>query len=192
MSLRSRPQRNAHSSAGRDTRLCSAALAAASAEIIAGLMGSDRAVGGHVVRTCAQPSAQKVGRSRHENALCGCLVGACRNGPRSCGCPRPSCPGQAAGLLHCRDRGNQSRRLDKRVPPKAQALIKESGGRVLAAGQNVTSLEGEPPKKRVVIQVWDSMDQIKAWRGSAKFKELQPLREKYGKARAFTVEGLPN
>ena len=46
--------------------------------------------------------------------------------------------------------------------------------------------------KRVVIQVWDSMDQIKAWRSSAKFKELQPLREKYGTARAFTVEGLPN
>ena len=80
----------------------------------------------------------------------------------------------------------------KDYSPKAQALIKESGGRVLAAGQNVTSLEGEPPKKRVVIQVWDSMDQIKAWRSSAKFKELQPLREKYGKARAFTVEGLPN
>jgi uncharacterized protein (DUF1330 family) len=80
----------------------------------------------------------------------------------------------------------------KDYSPKAQALIKESGGRVLAAGQNVTSLEGEPPKKRVVIQVWDSMDQIKAWRNSAKFKELQPLREKYGKARAFTVEGLPN
>jgi uncharacterized protein (DUF1330 family) len=80
----------------------------------------------------------------------------------------------------------------KDYSPKAQALIKESGGRVLAAGQNVTSLEGDPPKKRVVIQRWDSMDQIKAWRSSAKFKELQPLREKYGKARAFTVEGVPN
>jgi uncharacterized protein (DUF1330 family) len=46
--------------------------------------------------------------------------------------------------------------------PKAQALIKESGGHILAAGQNVTSLEGAPPQKRVVIQRWDSMDQIKA------------------------------
>jgi uncharacterized protein (DUF1330 family) len=80
----------------------------------------------------------------------------------------------------------------KDYAPKAQALIKEMGGRVLAAGQNVTSLEGAPPKKRVAIQVWDSMDQIKAWRSSAKFKELQPLRDKYGTARAFTVEGLPN
>ena len=80
----------------------------------------------------------------------------------------------------------------KEYAPKAQALIKESGGRLLAAGQNVTSLEGAPPKTRVAIQVWDSMDQIKAWRDSPTFKALQPLREKYGKVRAFTVEGLPN
>jgi len=80
----------------------------------------------------------------------------------------------------------------KEYSPKAQALIKENGGRILAAGQNVTSIEGEPPKKRVVIQVWDNMDQIKAWRSSAKFKELMPLREKFGKARSFTVEGLAN
>ena len=81
---------------------------------------------------------------------------------------------------------------DDPIRPKAQALIKESGGRVLAAGQNVTSLERDPPKTRVAVQVWDSMDQIKAWRSSAKFKELQSLREKFGKVRAFTVEGLAN
>ena len=80
----------------------------------------------------------------------------------------------------------------KEYAPHAQALIKEMGGRLLAAGQNVTSLEGDPPKTRVAVQVWDSMDKIKAWRESAKFKELQPLREKFGKVRAFTVEGLPN
>ena len=30
--------------------------------------------------------------------------------------------------------------------PKAQAMIKAAGGRFLAAGQNITSFEGEPPK----------------------------------------------
>ena len=38
--------------------------------------------------------------------------------------------------------------------PRAQALIRESGGRTLASGQRVTSLEGEPPKTRVAVQVW--------------------------------------
>ena len=40
----------------------------------------------------------------------------------------------------------------KEYAPKAQALIKSAGGRFLAAGQHVTSFEGEPPKPRVVIQ----------------------------------------
>ena len=79
----------------------------------------------------------------------------------------------------------------KDYSPKAQALIKESGGRVLAAGQNVTSLEGEPPKKRVVIQVWDSMDKIQAWRNSAEYKKAREIGNKHAKFRAFTVEGLP-
>src|SRR5262249_29457165 len=79
----------------------------------------------------------------------------------------------------------------KEYVPKAQALIKASGGRLLAAGQNVTSIEGAPPKPRVAIQVWDSMEKIKAWRNSAEFKENRKIGEKYAKFRAFTVEGLP-
>jgi uncharacterized protein (DUF1330 family) len=79
----------------------------------------------------------------------------------------------------------------KEYAPKAQALIKASGGRLLAAGQKVTSLEGAPPKPRVAVQVWDSMEQIQAWRGSSEFKELRKIGEKYAKFRSFTVEGIP-
>ena len=80
----------------------------------------------------------------------------------------------------------------KEYAPRAQALIRESGGRTLASGQKVTSLEGEPPKTRVAVQVWESMDQLNAWRAKPLYKELNELRQKYGKVRAFTVEGLPN
>jgi uncharacterized protein (DUF1330 family) len=79
----------------------------------------------------------------------------------------------------------------KEYAPKAQALIKASGGRLLAAGQNVTAIEGAPPKRRVAVQVWDSMEQIKAWRNSAEFKEVRKIGDKYAKFRSFTVEGLP-
>ena len=79
----------------------------------------------------------------------------------------------------------------KEYAPKAQALIKASGGRLLAAGQKVTSIEGAPPKPRVAIQIWDSMEQIQAWRGSAEYKEIRKTGDKYAKFRAFTVEGLP-
>src|SRR5439155_4013405 len=40
----------------------------------------------------------------------------------------------------------------KEYAPKVQALIKASGGRQLAAGQNVTAFEGAPPAPRVAIQ----------------------------------------
>ena len=80
----------------------------------------------------------------------------------------------------------------KDYAPRAQAVIKAAGGRFLAAGQKVTAIEGEPPKARVAITAWDSAEQIQAWRNSPAFKELLPIREKYGKVRSFTVEGLAN
>jgi uncharacterized protein (DUF1330 family) len=79
----------------------------------------------------------------------------------------------------------------KEYAPIAQASIKAAGGRLLAAGQNVTSVEGAPPTKRVAIQVWDNMDKIQAWRNSAEYKKAREIGNKYAKFRAFTVEGLP-
>src|SRR5437660_12457691 len=75
--------------------------------------------------------------------------------------------------------------------PKAQAAIKAAGGRFLAAGGKTTTIEGEPPKSRVVIQQWDSLEQAQSYRNSAAFKELLPLREKLAKFRSFVVEGAP-
>ena len=79
----------------------------------------------------------------------------------------------------------------KDYAPKAQAVIKAAGGKFLAAGGKTTTIEGEPPKGRIVIQQWDSVDQIAAYRASAAFKDLLPLREKLAKFRSFTVEGIP-
>ncbi len=84
----------------------------------------------------------------------------------------------------------------KEYAPKAQAIIKASGGRFLAiggaaaAGPKVTAFDGEAPK-RVVLQQWDSMEQIQAWRDKPEYKELRKTGEKYAKFRSFAVEGLP-
>jgi uncharacterized protein (DUF1330 family) len=75
--------------------------------------------------------------------------------------------------------------------PKAQAAIKAAGGKFLVAGGKTTSFEGEPPKSRVVIQQWDNLEKYQAYRNSAAFKELLPLREKAAKWRTFAVEGVP-
>ena len=79
----------------------------------------------------------------------------------------------------------------KEFAPKAQAALKAAGGRFIAAGQKVTALEGDPPKTRVTIQVWDSLEKMKAAYESAEYKEARKIGDKYAKFRAFAVEGLP-
>jgi uncharacterized protein (DUF1330 family) len=80
----------------------------------------------------------------------------------------------------------------KEFVPKVQALIKASGGRNLSAGGEVTTIEGEPQKSRVVVEQWESMEKIQAWRNSAEYKEIRKIGDKYAKFRSFAVEGLAN
>jgi len=70
-------------------------------------------------------------------------------------------------------------------------VIKAAGGKYLVAGGKITTIEGEPPKPRVVIQQWDSLEKYQAYRDSAAFKDLLPTREKIAKFRTFIVEGVP-
>jgi uncharacterized protein (DUF1330 family) len=78
----------------------------------------------------------------------------------------------------------------KEYLPRTAELIKAGGGRYVAAG-SATSLEGEPPKSRVVVLAFDSMEKIQAWRDSAEFKENRKIGDKYAKFRSFVVEGVP-
>lgn len=78
----------------------------------------------------------------------------------------------------------------KEYAPKAQAIIKAKGGRFLAASNNVTVIEGAGAK-RLVIQQWDSMEKVKAWRDSPEYKEVRKIGEKYAKFRTLAAEGLP-
>ena len=75
--------------------------------------------------------------------------------------------------------------------PLAQASVKASGGRLVAAGQKIVALEGAPPGTRVAINQFDSLEAVQAWRNSAQYKEARKIGDKYGKFRAFAIEGLP-
>ncbi|HEY3077695.1 MAG TPA: DUF1330 domain-containing protein, partial [Burkholderiales bacterium] len=77
----------------------------------------------------------------------------------------------------------------KEYAPKAQALIKKHGGRVLAAGSNITVIEGAPPKSRVAVLQWDSLEKLQAWRNSAEFKDIRKIGDKYASFRAYAVAG---
>jgi uncharacterized protein (DUF1330 family) len=75
--------------------------------------------------------------------------------------------------------------------PLARASIKNSGGKPIAASQNVTSLEGAPQKSRVTINVFDSLEKAQAWRNGAEYKDARKIGDKYATFRAFVVEGVP-
>ena len=79
----------------------------------------------------------------------------------------------------------------KEYVPLAQAAIKAGGGRVLAAGQNITPIEGTPPTSRVAISQWESMEQLNAYRKSAAFADARKIGDKYAKFRSFAIEGVP-
>jgi uncharacterized protein (DUF1330 family) len=83
----------------------------------------------------------------------------------------------------------------KEFAPKAQATIKAAGGRLVAIGgaggagaKAVTAIAGTAPK-RIVIQGWDSVDQIKAWYNGADYQAALKIGEKYATFRRYAVEG---
>jgi uncharacterized protein (DUF1330 family) len=75
--------------------------------------------------------------------------------------------------------------------PRAEADIKASGGRILASGAKVATIEGEPPKSHLLVLAWDDIDKMQVWRSAPKSREIEAIGHKYARFRAFTVEGLP-
>ena len=73
--------------------------------------------------------------------------------------------------------------------PKVPATMQPFGGKYLARGGKVISLEGDAPK-RAVVSVFDNVEKAQAWRDSAAWKELTPTRSKAVKGRAYIVEGV--
>lgn len=78
----------------------------------------------------------------------------------------------------------------KEFSTKAAASVKAAGGRLLVAGGKVTPLDGNPPKVRIVLQVWDSLEKLQAWYNSSELKELRKTGAKYAKFNSYAVEGV--
>ena len=76
----------------------------------------------------------------------------------------------------------------KEYVPTAQANIKKAGGKLVAATQSVTTIEGAPPAKRVAIQQWESLDQYQGFRKMN--AENRKIGDKYAKFRSYAVEAV--
>jgi uncharacterized protein (DUF1330 family) len=73
-----------------------------------------------------------------------------------------------------------------------QATVDPFGGRYLVRGGKTLSVEGDPPKGRIVISEFDSMEKARAWRESPAYKKICVVRERETKSRQYIVEGLPS
>ncbi len=79
----------------------------------------------------------------------------------------------------------------KEFVPKVRASVEAFGGHSLTLGSGkVTPIGGAPPKPRVVIQRWASMEEFQKWYNSAQYKELRKIGNKYAAFRSYTVEGV--
>ena len=77
----------------------------------------------------------------------------------------------------------------KDYAPLAQASIKAAGGKIVAGGVP-KGVEGDPPKARVVVQVWESEEQIQKWRSSADYKKAREIGDKLAKFRSYSLPGV--
>ncbi len=79
--------------------------------------------------------------------------------------------------------------LYARYVEQAPAVIESYGGRYLARGGRITSLEGGWDPERIVILEFPSLEGLEAWNQSPEYQELALLRAEATDSRAFVVEG---
>ena len=78
----------------------------------------------------------------------------------------------------------------KEYLPKVKASVKAFGGKSLAGGDKIIPIEGYPPKHRIALVMFDSLDQLMAWRNSPQYKENRKISDKYATVEAYAVEGV--
>ena len=73
---------------------------------------------------------------------------------------------------------------------QVEATFAPFTGRYVVRGGQSASLEGDQPKRIVVID-FDSMTQAQAWYDSAAYRAIRPIRLQSAKSRVYVVEGAP-
>ncbi|WP_156042191.1 DUF1330 domain-containing protein [Bradyrhizobium sp. URHD0069] len=71
-----------------------------------------------------------------------------------------------------------------------ESTFKTFGGRFIVRGGNPVPLEGQPPKGRLVVIEFDSMEKAQAWYNSPAYAQLRPIRQKAGHSNIYIVQGL--
>jgi uncharacterized protein (DUF1330 family) len=76
----------------------------------------------------------------------------------------------------------------KEYAEKTPGTVEASNGHYIIRGGKSLSIEGEPPKRFVVIQ-FESVEKAKAWEDSPAYGAIKPIRHSSAKSRVFIIEG---
>jgi uncharacterized protein (DUF1330 family) len=77
----------------------------------------------------------------------------------------------------------------QKYAPNVPATIAPFGGRYLVRAGKIQALEGEPPK-RVIVMAFDSAEKLRSWYDSPAYAALKPIRQNSTKSRLYSVEGV--
>jgi uncharacterized protein (DUF1330 family) len=75
------------------------------------------------------------------------------------------------------------------VPPAAKAIA-DGGGKYLVRGGKTVAFYGEPPKPRIAVMIFASLEKAQAAFNSSAFKEAKKVGDKYANFRVYAVEGV--
>ena len=78
----------------------------------------------------------------------------------------------------------------KEYAEKTPGTVAAFNGHYIIRGGKSVSVEGEPPKRFVVIQ-FESVEKAKAWEDSPAYDAIKPIRHSSAKSRVFIIEGAP-
>jgi uncharacterized protein (DUF1330 family) len=68
--------------------------------------------------------------------------------------------------------------------------IEAGGGKFLVRGGKIVAIEGASPAGRVVVSVFDNVEQAKAALASPAYLDARKIGDKYATFRSYVVEGL--
>ena len=72
---------------------------------------------------------------------------------------------------------------------KVPGTLEPFNGHYLVRGGKTKTIEGEAPKRFVII-AFDSMEKAEAWEDSPAYDAIKPIRHSSAKSRVFITEGI--
>ena len=79
---------------------------------------------------------------------------------------------------------------NKEFLPLASKALGAGGVKFLARGGKTMAIDGEPPKQRLVIGQYESLEKAYATYTSPEYKEARKIGDKYAKFRIYAIEGV--